>query len=201
MAPAPRQKKGGWVGKFLCWQKTHLGLALKLTAMNLNIIGIDPGTVKTGYGLIRVTENDIKCIDYGLILANDRAFSMRIKSIHKGIGKLCRAYKPQHMAIEKVFFGKNPDTAFKLGHIFALCLLESEKRGMEFFEYPSRLVKKTVTFSGNASKELVQKFVTNFFSLPTERALDATDALAVALCHSREYKKNLFQKQIDMAGL
>ena len=165
--------------------------------MNLIILGIDPGTVNTGYGLIHVTEDKIKCLDYGTIFANKQAFSLRIKTIHKGIKELCRAYKPHHLAIEKVFFGKNPDTAFKLGHIFAVCLLESEKQGMEFFEYASCSVKKAVTFSGRSSKELVQKFITNFFSLPEKGPLDATDALAVALCHSREYKKSFFQKQIN----
>lgn len=165
--------------------------------MNLIILGIDPGTVNTGYGLIRVTEDKIKCLDYGVICANKKPFSLRIKSIHNGIKELCKLYKPHHLAVEKVFFGKNPDTAFKLGHIFAICLLESERQDIEFFEYASCSVKKAVTFSGKSSKELVQKFVTNFFSLPMEGPLDATDALAVALCHSREYKKNFFQKQIN----
>lgn len=169
--------------------------------MDLIIIGIDPGTVNTGYGIIHVTENSIKCLDYGVICSKDKSLSLRIKTIHKGIRDLCRAYKPQHLAIEKVFFGKNPDSAFKLGHIFALCLLESEKQGIEFFEYASRFIKKTITFSGGASKELVQQFVTNFFSLPKEGPLDATDALAVALCHSREYKKSFFQKQIETTAL
>ena len=171
------------------------------TTMDLIIIGIDPGTVTTGYGLIHVTENDVKCLDYGVISANEQAFSIRIKNIHSGIKELCKTYKPHHLAIEKVFFGKNPDTAFKLGHIFALCLLESENQDIEFFEYASRFVKKSVTFSGNSSKELVQQFVTNFFSLPKGGSLDATDALAVALCHSREYKKSLFQKQIEAGRL
>lgn len=169
--------------------------------MNLIILGIDPGTVNTGYGLIHVTENQIKCLDYGVICANQKPFPLRIKIIRNGIKQLCRTYRPHHLAIEKVFFGKNPDTAFKLGHVFALCLLESENQNIEFFEYASRSVKKAVTFSGRSSKELVQQFVINFFSLPKAGPLDATDALAVALCHSRECKKNLFQKQIEAMSL
>ena len=165
--------------------------------MDLIILGIDPGTINTGYGLIQVKKNKMKCLDYGLISSHDKSFSLRIKNIHKGLQDLCKAYKPQHLAIEKVFFGKNPDIAFKLGHIFSLCLLESEKQGIEFFEYPSRLVKKTVTFSGNSSKELVQKFVLNFFALPEKAPLDSTDALAVALCHVREYQKSFFEKKIS----
>lgn len=169
--------------------------------MNLIILGLDPGTVNTGYGLIHVTENDIKCLDYGVIRPNKKSFPARLYTIYRGIQNLCKTYKPNHMAIEKMFIGKNPDTAFKLGHIFALCLIESEKQNIEFFEYASRFIKKNVTFSGNSSKELVQNFVTNFFSLPKTGLLDATDALAVALCHSREYKKQFFQKQLNAASL
>lgn len=169
--------------------------------MNLIILGIDPGTVNTGYGIIHVTESNIHCLDYGVICSSEKSFSLRIKTIHKGIKDLCKAYKPHHLAIERVFFGKNPDTAFKLGHIFAFCLLESEIRKIKFFEYTSRFIKKNVTFSGNSSKELVHQFITNFFSLPQGGPLDATDALAVALCHSREYKRSAFQKQIDTLSL
>ena len=152
-------------------------------------MGIDPGTVNTGYGLIQMTDSQVKCLDYGLIYSKEKNFSARIYNIHKEIKKLCQCYKPQHLAIEKVFFGKNADTAFKLGHVFALCLLESARQGIEFFEYASRYVKKSVTFSGNASKELVQQFVLNLLSLPKKGPLDASDALAVALCHSQECKR------------
>ncbi|MDE0091897.1 MAG: crossover junction endodeoxyribonuclease RuvC, partial [Oligoflexia bacterium] len=148
--------------------------------MSLIIMGIDPGTVNTGYGVIQVTDNSVKCLDYGLIYTKDKSFSKRIYTLHKEIKELCLFYKPQHLAIEKIFFGKNADTAFKLGHVFALCLLESERQNIEFFEYATRYVKKAVTFSGKASKELVQRFVINFFSLPETSPLDATDALAVA---------------------
>ena len=169
--------------------------------MSLIIMGIDPGTVSTGYALIQAKKSQIKCLDYGVIGSKDKDFSLRIKTIHRGIKELCQAYKPHHLAIEKVFFGKNPDTAFKLGHIFALCLLESERQNIEFFEYASRFVKKTVTFSGRSSKELVHQFVTNFFCLPKGGPLDATDALAVALCHWREYEKQHLKQQIKAGAL
>ena len=164
--------------------------------MNLTIMGIDPGTVNTGYGLIQITKDRAKCLDYGLIYAKDKLFSKRIQKIQKEIKKLCQFYKPQHLAIEKVFFGKNADTAFKLGHVFALCLLESERQNIEFFEYASSYVKKAVTFSGRASKELVQHFVLNSLSLSKTKSLDATDALAVALCHAQEHKKNQTHQNI-----
>lgn len=169
--------------------------------MSFIILGIDPGTVNTGYGLVHVTESQVKCLDYGIISAGQGAFGSRIHTIHKGIKKLCKTHRPDHLAIEKIFFGKNLDTAFKLGHIFALCLLESENYNMQFFEYASRTVKKAVTFSGKSSKELVRQFVVNFFSLPPGGPLDATDALAVALCHNREHKKNSCLQQLKVKAL
>ena len=167
--------------------------------MSLIILGIDPGTVNTGYGLIKTSPKGLKCLDYGILNSSETNFSLRLQSMYKDISELCENYQPDHLAIEKVFLGKNPDTAFKLGHIFAICLLLSQKHGIECFEYASRFVKKSVTFSGNASKQMVSQFVRNFFSLPEQKeSLDATDALAVALCHSRQYKslehKALLQK-------
>jgi len=158
--------------------------------MGVIILGIDPGTVNTGYGLIKVDEKGLNCLDYGMLQSHEKNFSSRIHTIYKDIEELCQSYKPHHLAIEKVFFGRNPDTAFKLGHVFAICLLISKKEGIEFFEYASRFVKKSVTFSGNASKEMLSQFVKNYFSLPLDqkKSLDATDALAVALCHSHQLK-------------
>ena len=167
----------------------------------IKILGIDPGTRNTGYALLELSPSQIICRDYGLIQSKKPDFADRIYEIYSEIKSLCQQKKPNHLAIEKVFLGKNPETAFKLGHIFALCRLESQNQGIEFFEYASRFVKKSVTFSGKASKELVQKFVQNFFSLPPKSSLDATDALAVALCHAKEYKRHKIHKNIQRADL
>lgn len=155
--------------------------------MGLVVLGIDPGTVIMGYAVVEIQEGQKPaCRSYGVISPSKKlSFSERIHFINKELEKIYIFHKPQHTAVEKVFFGKNPETAFKLGHAVALCLLQSEKQGSEFFEYASRLVKKTVTFSGRASKELVRQFVANFFHLSPEGPLDGTDALAVALCHIR----------------
>ena len=165
--------------------------------MGLIILGIDPGTVVTGYGVIEVSGNNVICRTYGVIRPQKNlSFGKRIHFINSSLKEIYISHKPHHTAIEKVFFGKNPDTAFKLGHIFALCLLQSEKQGSKLFEYASRFVKKTVTFSGRASKELVRQFVANAFSLTPKGPLDGTDALAVALCHSREYGKTSIRNNL-----
>ena len=154
--------------------------------MGLVVLGIDPGTVVMGYSVVEVEEQKPVCRSYGVISPSKKlSFNKRLYFISEELEKIYASYRPHHTAVEKVFFGKNPETAFKLGHAFALCLLQSEKQGSEFFEYASRLVKKTVTFSGRASKELVRQFVGNFFHISPEGPLDGTDALAVALCHIR----------------
>ncbi len=170
--------------------------------MNLVILGIDPGTITTGYGIILLQGHQVECLNYGVISTPKSSnLSQRVHYIHSELRKLYKRYKPHHTAVEKVFFGKNPEVAFKLGHIFAVCLLESELQGSDFFEYASRFVKKSVTFSGNASKSLVQEFVTNVFSLKKDQKLDATDALAVALCHSRYCQRMKIQKRLKEVAL
>lgn len=157
----------------------------------LVVLGIDPGTVKMGYGVIFVKGNDIQCKDYGVITPSVKMnLSQRIAYIYEALDELYDTYKPHHTAVEKVFFGKNPQVAFKLGHAFSICLLQSEKNGSLFFEYASKFVKKSTTFSGRSSKNLVRTFVNNQLSLTEKNHLDATDALAVALCHVREWKKS-----------
>lgn len=167
--------------------------------MEFVILGVDPGTVNTGYAILAVKNAQAECLDVGVISPpKKQELSQRILYIHKHIQDLYKKYKPDHTAIEKVFFGKNPDTAFKLGHIFALCLLESERHNSQFFEYASRFVKKNTTFSGNASKDLVRQFMTNQFSLKGDIKLDATDALAVAFCHSLCYRRQHQQKSFTV---
>ena len=169
--------------------------------MGLSILGIDPGTVKTGYGLIFVEGDRISCLDHGVISASkSQPLPRRVQIIHKGLRDLYRENRPDHTAVEKIFLGRNPEAAFRLGHIFALCLLESARHESGFFEYASRFVKQTVTCSGRASKDMTRRFVGSFFSLPErEIAQDAADALAVALCHNRELQKIQTEKRLDAA--
>lgn len=166
------------------------------------ILGIDPGTRVTGYGVVDVTGDRFSCLDYGVI-APPSGFSLaeRVDFINQGLENLYQTHHPDHTAVEKVFFGKNPEVAFKLGHIYALCLLQSRKNGSEFFEYPARFVKKSITSSGRASKEWTRQFVNNVFSLKEQKALDATDALAVALCHCRQLQTLQIQsKMLESVG-
>lgn len=167
------------------------------------ILGIDPGTFNTGYACIKALNNQqITCLAYGTISSKNTSFKCRLHDMHKGIQEICKLYAPHHLAIEKVFLGKNPDVAFKLGHIFALCMLESEKRDILFFEYASRFIKKSVSSSGSASKQTIKRFVTNRLALPeNQESLDATDALAVALCHNTEYQNKKNHSQLYKACL
>ena len=170
--------------------------------MSLVVLGIDPGTRVTGYGVIVTANGQVSCRDYDVIVPPKKAsLAERALFISRQLEKLYQTHRPRHTAVEKMFLGRNPETAFKLGHIFALCLLKSQEYGSAFFEYPARFVKKSVTSSGRADKEWTRRFVGNVFSLKEEKPLDATDALAVALCHIREQERLHIQKKtLGFAG-
>ena len=171
--------------------------------MSFVVLGVDPGTRVTGYGLVAVADGgQISCRDYGVIVPPKKvSLPERVHFISRELRKLYQTHHPRHTAVEKMFLGRNPETAFKLGHIFALCLLQSQEYGSEFFEYSARFVKKSITSSGRADKEWTRRFVDNVFSLKEEKPLDATDALAVALCHVRERERLQIQKKaLECAG-
>lgn len=152
----------------------------------MKVLGIDPGTRNLGWGLIEVRAgNKITCLDYGcLAVSGKTGFVERLSLLDKGLSLLVRQHKPHVAAIEKIFLGKNVDSAFKLGHIRGICAVQCQSVGAKVFEYTPRTVKKQITGSGSAEKQLVQNFVERHLSLSGKiESEDASDALALALCH------------------
>ena len=150
------------------------------------IIGIDPGTRVTGYGIIEHHPHQTKAIDFGCIRPPAKATSSeRYKIIFDAIESLLDLHKPEALAVEGQFFHKNAMSAMKLGMARAMAILAAERRGIPIFEYAPKKAKKAVVGTGSASKHQVQKMVQMLLSLdeiPTPD--DAADALALALCHS-----------------
>ena len=127
-------------------------------------------------------------------MSKKNALSKRLLSLSAELGELMSMYKPNEVAIEKIFLGKNADSAFKLGHIRGVCMMESERVGAKIFEYAPKRVKKIVTGSGSADKEQVRWMVLNLLSQTSVEKDDATDALAVAVCHARDRQAALILK-------
>lgn len=148
------------------------------------ILGIDPGSRVTGFGLIQVEGQRLTYLDSGAIRTAAGEFPQRLHTIFEGIRELISQYSPDESAIEKVFMHRNPDSALKLGQArgAAICALTS--LDLHVSEYTPAEVKKATVGNGNAAKEQVQHMITALLSLPTTPQEDAADALAIAICHA-----------------
>ncbi|MBX3021943.1 MAG: crossover junction endodeoxyribonuclease RuvC [Bdellovibrionales bacterium] len=151
------------------------------------ILGVDPGSRNTGFGVVEVSGSRVSHVEHGVItLKESWPLPERLKQLQAELHNLYTRYEIRTTVVEKIFFGKNADSAFKLGHARGVCLLVSAQHGSEVAEYAARYVKKCVTGSGAASKDHVQMVVFNLLRVAQSVAkFDASDALALALTHSR----------------
>lgn len=147
-------------------------------------MGIDPGTVTTGYGVIERRAGRIIHRDNGLIVPpKRRELHDRLKFIYAGLVAVLAEFQPDVVAVESIFAGKNVRSALYLGHARGVILLAAAQSGAEVFDYSPALIKKTVTGRGRADKFQVQMMVKALLGLPEVPAEDAADALAMSICH------------------
>jgi crossover junction endodeoxyribonuclease RuvC len=155
-------------------------------ASTIRILGVDPGSQVTGLGIIDVIDNrDLKLCYHGCIKTDRKAtLPIRLKQIYIGLTELIEQFKPDHVALEDIFYSDNVKTAIVMGHARGVSLLAPINLGISPAEYSPREVKQAVVGRGNASKEQVQFMVKNMLNLSEDISPDdASDALAVALCH------------------
>lgn len=148
------------------------------------IIGTDPGTATTGYGIIKATKKQLKCLDYGLIETDSSLeTSERLRKINNELDKLIRKYKPDALAVENVYFFKNLKTALPVSQAKGVILLTAAKRGIPVYEFSPLQVKMGVCGYGRADKKQIQRMVKEILHLKEiPKPDDAGDALAIALC-------------------
>jgi crossover junction endodeoxyribonuclease RuvC len=156
------------------------------------ILGIDPGSRITGYGLIKTQGSQIFYLASGCIRAENDLLSMRLLQIYQGLLSIIEEFKPNIAAIEQVFMHKNVSSALKLGHARAAAILSCAKV-MPIYEYAPRKIKQCVVGYGNASKDQVGHMVQALLELSGSPQKDAADALAIAICHSYHEKNVLLQ--------
>ncbi|MBR9860668.1 crossover junction endodeoxyribonuclease RuvC [bacterium] len=154
------------------------------------ILGIDPGTNISGYGVISVSGNELKLLSMGIFdLRKDANQALKLKSIFKQCTAVIEQYLPDELAIEAPFFGKNPQSMLKLGRAQGVAIAAALNRGVPIFEYAPKRVKQSVTGNGNASKEQVAGMIKSLLRLEILPSnFDATDAVAIAICHHFMYK-------------
>ena len=149
------------------------------------ILGLDPGTNVMGYGLITIKGSKIQLMQFGVIhLDKVDSHELRLKKIFDRVLNLIDEYHPDEVALEAPFFGKNVQSMLKLGRAQGVAMAAALYREIPIIEYAPRKIKQSVTGNGNASKEQVAKMLMTLLSIKeVPKLLDATDALAVALCH------------------
>ena len=150
------------------------------------VLGLDPGTRATGYGVVERRRGTLYALDYGAIsLSADLDHTLRLEKIYQLVTEVIDRTLPDEVAVEMPVYGKNPQSLLKLGRAQAAIMLAAVHRERPMTQYTPKEVKKSVTGNGNAAKQQVWYMVQQELRLTESRGLDASDALAVALCHSR----------------
>lgn len=152
----------------------------------MRILGIDPGSVVCGYGVVEKKKNDLILIEYGVIKAKKKheTFPLRLKIIFERLTQVIERSLPDEAAFETMFYSKNAQSLIKLSYARAAAMLATTMREIPIAEYSPKEIKKSVTGNGAASKEQVQYMVKNILNIEeTHEFMDATDALATAICH------------------
>jgi crossover junction endodeoxyribonuclease RuvC len=158
----------------------------------MRVLGIDPGSRITGYGIIDKEGNRLVHVDNGAIFTDSqRDFPLRLQRIYRGLSEVIERYRPDAVAVENIFFATNVQSALKLGQARGAAIVAGVNAGLPVFEYTALQVKQAVVGHGRADKQQVQKMLKALLSLPECAQEDASDALATAVCHAHSFVLNM----------
>jgi crossover junction endodeoxyribonuclease RuvC len=154
------------------------------------ILGVDPGTAITGYGFVRVDDDQVEMVTYGAITTpSEWSMARRLGHIHRELAALIAEHHPTDTVIEKLFFSKNVRTAMSVGQARGVALLAAEEAGLPIHEYTPLQIKQAIAGYGRADKNQVQQMVKLLLQLESvPQPDDAADALAIAICHAHSAK-------------
>ena len=155
----------------------------ELKGATIRVLGIDPGSQRTGFGVLDAAGSRLTYVASGVIRTSHADFAARLCEIFRCMQTIVAQYHPQEIAIEKVFVNRNPDSALKLGQARGAAICGTVDAKAEVFEYATRQIKQAVVGSGNAEKAQVQLMMRSLLKLDAPVAVDAADALAAAVCH------------------
>jgi crossover junction endodeoxyribonuclease RuvC len=152
------------------------------------IIGIDPGSRVTGYGVIDSDRGRLYFVACGVVKTTPNyPFATRLNEIFEGLNQVIQVHQPAVAAIEEVFLATNPRSALKLGHARGAAVVAAMQNGLAVYDYSPRAIKQAVVGYGQAAKEQVQHMVQVLLELSGRPSADAADALAVAICHANQF--------------
>jgi crossover junction endodeoxyribonuclease RuvC len=153
-------------------------------AAAVRVLGVDPGSQRTGFGIIDVAGPSLSYVASGVIRTAEGEFCARLHEIFRCMRDLVSQYRPQEIAIERVFVNRNPDSALKLGQARGAAICGAVDSNAQVFEYAPRQIKMAVVGTGNAEKKQVELMIKRMLKLEGKVAADAADALATAVCHA-----------------
>jgi crossover junction endodeoxyribonuclease RuvC len=158
----------------------------------MRVLGIDPGSRITGYGIIDKEGNRLVHVDNGAIFTDSQKdFPLRLQRIYRGLTEVIEQHRPDAMAVENIFFATNVQSALKLGQARGAAIVAGVNAGLPVFEYTALQVKQAVVGHGRADKQQVQKMLKALLNLPECAQEDASDALATAVCHAHSVVLNM----------
>ena len=150
----------------------------------MRVLGIDPGTIRTGYGVVETDGYRMRCIAAGVIHASEgKPLEERLLLVHDGLARVIQEQAPASVAVEDIYFREHPNAALKLGHARGVALLVAAQAGLAVETYQASVVKRTVVGRGSATKDQVGRLVQAMLGLKDLPPVDATDALAIAITH------------------
>ncbi len=156
------------------------------------VLGIDPSSTSTGYGFVEYSKRKVRYVDCGCIRPKEDAFEDRLVFIFDEMTRIIGEYAPDEGAIETTFFGKDATAAAKLGQARGVLLIAMRKAGLSIAHYEPTMIKRSVIGNGQATKQQVQFMVARRLGLEeVPKPLDASDALAIALCHTQQFGRVL----------
>ena len=161
----------------------------------MRILGVDPGTIVTGYSVVDYDKNELTRVISGIIkIPSTKDQAPRLQKIYNELDKLIKQFKPDEFALETAFYGKNVQSTLKIGYARGVSMLVAIHNNLRMKEYSPREIKKSVVGNGGASKEQVQYMVKKLLAVSnTKMKFDESDAMAVAICHA--FKTNTFSKK------
>lgn len=162
----------------------------------MRVLGVDPGTVVTGWGVIDCHRGQLRHVDSGTIRAGRGSLPARLALIYAELGEVARRHAPDAFSLERNFLARNVQSAFRLGEARGVAMAAAALAGLPLAEYTPATVKKTVTGHGGARKSQVQEAVLRLLSLSGRLAVDEADALAVAACHALRVR---YQSRVSAA--
>ena len=162
----------------------------------VRILGLDPGSLATGYAVIETRASTVSYITSGTIRTQGDSLAERLQEIFSGVDRLTGEFRPEEVAVERVFMHRNADSALKLGQARGAALCATFALRPRVFEYAPREVKQAVVGSGSAEKQQVQMMVKRLLNLSGALGADAADALAIALCHAHSRRLHALTAQM-----